>query len=1290
MALAYLQEAYLLEEPGDHEVIKHDRAHHRNYSSNSLRSNSHQGTSRIRRFLKKSIPSRQPTVESDLDIHTELPIKSPFSRDYGSTPAGDTASLDIKPLSKSLSQPLSRLSRSVSRRSLVERFAPDKITGSDRLSINQAVTEAGQELQPATEELSCNPSTSTLSDHSAKDTEPSQSTLSPPAPENSTRKPRLSISKNLIQYCLPSPKPPPPAWSSNQNAASQMSLCSAESETYSESGPVTSPADSTRSNPLMNNLRKLTLNPKRNLAGTSNASALAEFSPPEYPFPDPLPITRREAVLNQEYSHTALDHRWFATTRGERYHPYLRSDVPYWMSYGPEIMNNHILMQYASAILEGSLPFQLMSPSPGMHNTKNEIRRVLDIGCGPSATWCVGVLRQTSGIEVVGLDICPLLLDLEWLERSVSENLSFVQHDFSDCTLPFETGHFDYVHASFISSGIPEHKWASMIEEMTRVLKRHGTLELLESNTLIADPSKAKDPNGSHDETKPATSCCRVPAASALINTPTATPRQLDLLKESTSEVCPTTVQGMIDKLLEQHFISPYPLSLLPTEISNVTTSMKRPLAKQFIKFPSDLQSFVDTQTKSPDRINAYPQNASQEPMRTQDPDVKAAADECMAMLLLHSHIDAMYSNKEISWYDLWLPSISCEPASSNLPSPSVKRTRPTQSRMPSSFGRHFPQNRRTKYISPTQKMKSEYPDRSVYDEKPEIYSTKSISLFRESQLNFHEKVKSMSHVNLNSNVLGNSSTLDLLQDQRDSVYHHQHEPEKLNFTAVRDSSSKIFTHRKKFDQIWDNWKEDLSCHSLGISKLLELRFGWTCTMDIENHKALYEHYEFYQQELAQCEGRINELRLKLHELKFVQIIEVEGNLDEDPNSNPTSASPFYIHRPQSFEYKTSSEGNEDFEHVNFAKNLTDRLTPDTSTSADPRKLLFGPENPMTSYGSNVVHHEPDSQSLEELGYDILKEASNTRSRTRQSSENTGPLSSGRKSMRLPRRKKPIREQPDSDSEETSMNDCPISLKVFLSGSRIPLDHTSSKEEETEAGLEIEIESLTRQKADIKKAIQLIQTDLDNVTKRLGLFDPEDHQVETLTVTGTRDSRQTIPEETELDQLTPTEDDEDRSAPTEVDQSKTNLEENGEDKVLSSSDPKETSFEEKDENCGMLDELFLPFERLEFPSFLSEDINKPTSPVGPLIQQGVIKEVHEATKEVHEATKEVHKATQEHEATKAVREDLTSRISIFNRKNPCRMSNLSNQLTKNTKDLRFTNVGFGDLRIEKFYSVKKN
>ncbi|KAA1129366.1 hypothetical protein PGTUg99_030019 [Puccinia graminis f. sp. tritici] len=1277
--MAYLQEAYLLVEPGDHEVSKHDRAHHRMYNSNHLASSSQHETSRIRRLLKKSAPSRRPTVESDPDINPELPVKSPLSRGHGASAVGHETGLDIKPLSKSLGQPLSRLTRSASRRSLVGvggRFIPDNTLAGNGPSIKRAVTEAKQGSPPATEELSYNhldPSTSAPSEFPFNTTLPSRSTLSPPVSGNTRRQPRLSISKNMIQYCLSTPKHSPLAWPPIQNGASQTSLHSAESEANSDTGPLASPKETHYGSKLIfNNFRKLTLNSKRSPVASSKSCLPADLPPHPPLFSDALPLSRADAVRRQDHLNEALDHTWFNQSRGERYHPHLRNDVPYWMSYGPEIMDYHILMQYSSAILQGTSPFQLMASPPEANISKREIRRVLDVGCGPSATWCVGVLRETSGVEVVGLDICPLLLNLDCLERRVSENLSFVKHDFSDCTLPFETASFDYVHASFIAAGIPEHKWPSMLEEMTRVLKRQGTLELLECNTLIADPIKAKDPTYLDDGKTQGTSFCRVPTASAS-NQSSVMPREIELLKESVSEVYPTTVKEMVDKLLESHFISPYPLSLLPTEVSNLTTAMKRPLAKKFIRFPSDLQSFVDTQTKSPDRAHTFIGNDSQQLVAKDHPIAKAAANECMGMLLLHSHINAMYSNKEISWCDLWLPAIHCETTAMHVPNPLVKRTRPTPNRMPPHFGLHLNQNRRTKSNSPIYKVKSEHSDQSVFEttsDKAEASNSKSIVTLHEGQTNSHENVKSMSHSNLNTDALAGNFNLDLPLDPRDSVQ-HQHEPEKMDIDSLRVSHSMISPHRKKFDQTWNKWKDDLNCHSLGISKLLELRFGWTCTMDLENHKALYEHYEFYQQQLAQCESRIAELRLKLQEIKFVHIDELEASLDEDLHSNPPSsvrgASPVYTHRPHSFEYETSSEGHEDFEHINFARSSIGGSSHDTATSTDPRQLMSCSENPILGYGSNVVHHELDSQSLEELGFDILKENSNMRPRTRHSSGSTGRIPAGLKDARSLYRKSSVaafnRHQAESDNEEGFMSDSPISSKVFLSSSKVTSNHIHSKGRETDVDLETEIESLTRQKAEIKKAIQLIQTDLDNVTKRLGLLDPEDYQpLATSTAAVAQVSKLPLAGETDQHQVATPENCDKRSAPAAREISSAPSDEAKESSAKITTNPKGSTRDDKRTESGMMNDLFSPFDKLEFASFLVDDCYKPASLLGQSTQ---------------------------HEANKETNEDLTSRISIFNQNNPGRTSNLSHRHVKNAKDLRFTNVGFGDLRIEKFYSVKK-
>ncbi|KAI9607816.1 hypothetical protein H4Q26_005261 [Puccinia striiformis f. sp. tritici PST-130] len=1248
MTTACLQETYLLEEPCDQEVEKHHRAHHRGYNAPPTREKS-----RIRRFLLNSSPSRQLAVDDGSDVHTELPIKSSRSFiGYRASTVGDAAGLDAKPLSKLASQSFSMMSRSASRRRPSDWFTIDTNPGVDRLPFRRGAIDAGQGSRSATAELFLNnihPSTPITPEPPSFKTEPACLTVSPPGLERPTRKPHMSISKNFMQYCLPSPKSPLMTWSPNPDAAAQISLRTAGSEGHSEIGFVTSPIQSPQGpNSLVSNLRKLTLNSRRNLRGNSKSRLPVDPPPHDFPFleappPPRIAATRTGEFCNEKLPQAALDQGWFAKTHGQRYHPHPRSDVPYWFSYSPQVTDHHILMQYASSILQGSSsPFQLSFSPSRANQHPDSIRRVLDIGCGPAATWCVGVLRETCHVEVVGLDICPLLLDIQSLEGPVAEKLSFVKHNFwNACYLstpqsfpPIQS--FDYVHTSFIASGTPEQKWASLLGEMARVLKRQGTLEILECNTLIADPIKAQAPNPLNDQAKQGGIFRQASMAGAWNASCISVNRESESLRESMLEVAPQSVKGMVDKLLEQHFISPFPLSLLPSEVSNVTTSMKRPLAETFIRFPSDLQSFVDTQTKSPDRAATFPEAGTEEVLPSNDRRVKDAADESMGMLLLHSHVDAMYSTKEISWSDLWPPSLHCETTSSNLPSIAPKRT---SSRRPTISSRPFQQIRRNRHFSTNTKVKSDCYERSVYEasfDKP-VYD-ESAPMPHEGKLSSYGKLRSMSQLTLNTTIHEGSSTFDLHLDRRDSVQ-HQCEPEQLIHDSSRDSSGfRASTQRKNFDQIWDQWKEDLSCNSLGISKLLELRFGWTCALDIENHQALCEYYEVYQQELTHCETQIHELGGRLQEMKYPRVSSQPHLPFPSHLSNHNGAE---THRPQSFEYETSSEDDEDFEHVHFPRYSTDNWR----------------GNSDAGYGGNVPQHESDYQSSEESVLNIRIEDIKVRSHAPHPLEKSGhrsPISQPEE--RLPDKNGDlvtyIREQVGSESEDCITEDGTVSLRAGLSGSQINSKYISPKEEETDSGVEMEIDNLTRQKDQIKKTIQQIQNDLDNVARRLGLSDPETFQP----------AIQTIPEVNEEDSLVIIAKHDERHKDNvafpgalggeAITETLANKIAPG---PLVRANPRLTLMLDKSKKRSTFDGLFAVFDKAELTSFLSDD---------------------------HNQTAFASSQSIENESPKHTHNDSATRISTFNRNTTSSMSDLTSSLCRVAKDLRFTNAGFGDLKIE--------
>lgn len=92
-------------------------------------------------------------------------------------------------------------------------------------------------------------------------------------------------------------------------------------------------------------------------------------------------------------------------------------------------------------------PF-VSAPPPALVSSWTSFRslrppaRVLDVGCGPSASWCIGLAREKGfeKTEFVGLDVCPVEVGSgdDGLKEDLSDRLSFVRHNFLEGKLPFE------------------------------------------------------------------------------------------------------------------------------------------------------------------------------------------------------------------------------------------------------------------------------------------------------------------------------------------------------------------------------------------------------------------------------------------------------------------------------------------------------------------------------------------------------------------------------------------------------------------------------------------------------------------------------------------------------------------------------------------------------------------------------------------------------------------------------------------------------------------------------------
>jgi SAM-dependent methyltransferase len=96
---------------------------------------------------------------------------------------------------------------------------------------------------------------------------------------------------------------------------------------------------------------------------------------------------------------------------------------------------------------------------------------VLDVGCG-TGQWASELCADFPRAMVVGLDLVPGKPKLPTNYRFVRGNLLH--------GLPFVEDSFDFVHQRFLISGVPVKSWAAVVQDLFRVARPSGWVELVE------------------------------------------------------------------------------------------------------------------------------------------------------------------------------------------------------------------------------------------------------------------------------------------------------------------------------------------------------------------------------------------------------------------------------------------------------------------------------------------------------------------------------------------------------------------------------------------------------------------------------------------------------------------------------------------------------------------------------------------------------------------------------------------------------------------------------------------
>lgn len=450
------------------------------------------------------------------------------------------------------------------------------------------------------------------------------------------------------------------------------------------------------------------------------------------------------------------------------------------------------------------------------------------------------------------------------------------------------------------------------------------------------------------------------------------------------------SVKQMIHEILDKQFISPFPLSLIPAQVSMISTGMKRPLMNKLIKLPRITNGFADPSS-----------HRSREGSHSSEPESVEPDEHSLGIVLLQSLVNSICANKEIIWEESWLPMICNRPGFSHL----------------REEGHHQPQH------TSTARSIVESSARSLLDRKPtQIFSSQNhhsasssiggrlsnnqsntISTMQSSpssaleRKSLHLRATSSSHGNENENpkksdltrsrrlfpasgsTMATTSTTALMRKSSSSA-----SPIRRLSSAQR---SEIQSQRKKFDLIWSKWQESLgnvvnstghghgggdhqSFSNLGLSHALEMSFGWKCEVDLEFHQLLDRQFQYYQQQLKSTELQIEQVRKKSFQERQQQSQEdgVDDGNDSEKEAEGDTKGSTRRRRRRSFsdDQKMLKKMDKKKKKINESTRAEDQYTHDflTTRRAELKKLMQSIQNDlmMVKKRLGILGSDPSSE----------------------------------------------------------------------------------------------------------------------------------------------------------------------------------------------------------------------------------------------------------------------------------------------------------------------------------------
>jgi len=112
---------------------------------------------------------------------------------------------------------------------------------------------------------------------------------------------------------------------------------------------------------------------------------------------------------------------------------------------------------------------------------------ILDVGCG-TGIWPMELATTFPHANVIGVDISTPPMDSGMRADKRPENYLFVTGDVLK-GLSFPPASFDFVHQRLLMSAIPATRWQGVVNELARMTRPGGWIELVEASPVEGAPA---------------------------------------------------------------------------------------------------------------------------------------------------------------------------------------------------------------------------------------------------------------------------------------------------------------------------------------------------------------------------------------------------------------------------------------------------------------------------------------------------------------------------------------------------------------------------------------------------------------------------------------------------------------------------------------------------------------------------------------------------------------------------------------------------------------------------------